>query len=672
MPRVFSQRNRDAFAYRLSEYVKQTGLRHCVVVFHGGEPLLMGARELANFARQLRKAVEGDTQLDLSLQTNGLLITAEIIEEFKNADIGISLSLDGPKEANDIHRTSRKGRSSFDKTLKALDLLKAAPDLFAGVIAVIDPRVSPRTLFEFFAAHSVPKLDFLLPDAHHIRQPPRRQECPDIYERWLIEAFDLWLDEFPSLHVRTFEALLDCSAGLPSKTDAFGFGDVSLITVETDGTYHDLDVLKIVEPGATSIGGSVQDSPITQVARSPKLAAHRQLLRKDGLSELCQACEVVDICGGGSVPHRYGLRGFQNPTVYCREMRALIKHAQGRVIKELKAGPKSVESAARPYEGDLDSFECAECAAPTVDLLWTAALDDQVAEFRRALETFAADGNCLHSADARRLLEGAGLDELAQQPGAIAWSRAMLALASGRSMHAVDGSAFVRDGSYIAWQGSVVSTTEDRIKTHVPDPWLRLPFGNAVVFEEASVAKKAMPVLQEAYAIIEAWRPSLLAEMRMICRAVQFVRDPSAHPKKIVSFSDNSVPGALFVSVVQGDTLIDPYDLADSLIHEHRHQKLYLLERQYPVVDPTSMKVHSPWREELRPPSGLFHAIFVFVELRRFWLHVRRLGINRLHNRTNSQLEDTERNLRVAFKTLTTCPLTETGRRLASVLKAAM
>jgi len=157
----------------------------------------------------------------------------------------------------------------------------------------------------------------------------------------------------------------------------------------------------------------------------------------------------------------------------------------------------------------------------------------------------------------------------------------------------------------------------------------------------------------------------------MACGAIQFIRDPLAHPDKIVSFSDNSVPGALYVSVLQGDDPIDAYDLADSLLHEHRHQKLYLLERLAPTVASTAALVSSPWREDLRPPSGLLHAVFVFVELRRFWLHVRDEGPARLHNRAINQLRDTEENLRDAFVTLDSCPLTPLGRELVAVLKAS-
>ena len=113
------------------------------------------------------------------------------------------------------------------------------------------------------------------------------------------------------------------------------------------------------------------------------------------------------------------------------------------------------------------------------------------------------------------------------------------------------------------------------------------------------------------------------------------------------------------------------YDLADSLLHEYRHQKLYLLERIAPVVEPTTRKVVSPWRQDLRPPSGLFHAIFVFVELRRFWKYVNSLNLDRLNMRAQNQQMDTDTRLREAFQTLAKCPLTGVGRSLAAVLEAA-
>jgi len=668
MPRLLSSENREAFASRLTAYLQHAEIRHCVIIFHGGEPLLMGAAELVAFAAQLRETVGADVQLDIGMQTNGLLLTREVIDQFSSAGIGISLSLDGPKEANDLHRTSRRGRSSFEQTYRALQLLRNTPNVFAGVIAVIDPRTPPRQLLDFFSEQQVPRLDFLLPDAHHLRQPPGRLEQPDMYQSWLIAAFDLWFDEYSHLRIRTFEALLDAVAGMPSQTDAFGFGDVSLITIETDGTYHDLDVLKVVSQSATRLNGSVRDTPISDVAASAALAAHRALLKKEGL---CASCDVVDVCGGGSVPHRYGLNRFKNPTIYCKEMRALIRHVQARISDSLELAKPS---ATTHYSHDLGEFECAETSMEAVGNLWASATSDNSTRLRRALLWLEDSGsNSRESAAARTLLDSPPtIALLAQRPGAVAWSNAMLAIDAGCPVIAVDGSPLGRDAGYVHWMLTrLQGSSEQSPEVHVNDAWLRLPFGNAIHFEDQKVLPTAEPLLHEALEILHAWRPAVAQELRKICRAVQFIRDPTADPDKIVSFSDNVVPGALYVSVMQRTRLIDAYDLADSILHEYRHQKLYLLERLAPVVESTNRKVVSPWRQDLRPPSGLFHAIFVFVELRRFWKYVRSLNLNRLNTRAENQLIDTDARLNEAFLTLAGCPLTATGRSLAAVLEAA-
>jgi uncharacterized protein len=260
---------------------------------------------------------------------------------------------------------------------------------------------------------------------------------------------------------------------------------------------------------------------------------------------------------------------------------------------------------------------------------------------------------------------------LAVRPGAVAWQRAVATQIMGRAVYAVDGTPLTADASYLSFLKQLKRPDIASLSIGDDDPWLRAPFGNAIHFETEEITKEARLLVGQALEIIDRWRPALALEMREACRTIQFVRDPSAHPDKIVSFSDNIVPGALFVSVLQGERLIDPYDLADSLIHEHRHQKLYLLERLHPMVETTNLKVVSPWREDLRPPSGLLHALFVFVELRRFWDYVRNHGPLRLRTRAINQLFETDAHLKEAVETLEHCPLTPTGRALTSVLDYA-
>jgi uncharacterized protein len=667
MPRVMSAMDRSAFAAQLGRYVRDEEIARCVVIFHGGEPLLAGAETIAAFAQELRDAAGATVAIDFGLQTNGLLLSDAVLATLENANIAVSLSLDGPREVNDLHRTTRKRRSSFDKVEAALERLKTRPKLFAGIIAVVDPRISPEVLFAFFAKHRPPKLDFLLPDAHHLRPPPGRNLNPDLYRDWLIRAFDLWLDEYPEMPVRTFEALLDVVAGLPSATDAFGFGNVSLITVETDGSYHDLDVFKVVRDGGSRLSGTVRDTSIAVVADSTALSAHSRLLTKEGLCDACQSCAVVDVCGGGSLPHRYGANGFENPTVYCAEMLALITHVRDRLKGELSSSAKASQL---PANFDFNGFESSETAASAIEYLWHNACAGNACDFSKTLD--ALEGKDPKSRQALNVLKEAHDTRkyrLANRPGTVAWQRTALSEASGIRVHAVDGSPLNTDLEYLDFLAGLAN--EEGVEVAANDPWLRKPFGKAITFESEAVARAARPLVDAALGIVRDWRPALYEEIIRINRAVQFVRDPAAHEEKIVSFSDNTVPGALFVSVLQNGDLIDPYDLADSLVHEHRHQKLYLLERLAPMIEDTDTMVTSPWRDDPRPPSGLFHAVFVFVELRRLWMHVHQHGPVRLANRAINQINETQARLEEGFRTLESCPLTPQGGILLSALSRA-
>ena len=114
------------------------------------------------------------------------------------------------------------------------------------------------------------------------------------------------------------------------------------------------------------------------------------------------------------------------------------------------------------------------------------------------------------------------------------------------------------------------------------------------------------------------------------------------------------------------------YDVADSIIHEHRHQKLYLVGRRADLLMQDLPLVPSPWREEPRPPSGVLHAVFVFVELRAFWQWTTQHGPATLRGRAASDVQRIERQLTEGVRVLQTCSLTPAGEALVRHLKARL
>ena len=660
LPRVLSEGHQDLVARRISEYASAEGIDEAVVVLHGGEPLLAGADTLARFAVQVRSEAPPGVRISVSMQTNGLLLDERSLETLEAEDISISLSHDGPRHANDLHRLTPRGRSSFDRVTAALTLLEEHPQSFAGVIAVIDPRTSPADLLEFFAGYDLPQLDLLLPDANHMTPPAGRSDDAGLYVRWLVEAFDIWFDRFPRLPLRFFDEALRVVAGLPSSTDAFGLGDVSLLTIETDGSYHDLDVLKITEDGRTATGLTLEQHSIADAAASPVIDRHRRLLRPQGLSKECQACPELHTCGGGSVPHRFASDGFTHPTVYCTEMKTLLGHARRRLHSHLKQSGEPAASEPPLPPG----FDYPDLARPVIDDIvrsWSQQAAAAWAELPDAPAQSAIDA-----------LASETLTRVLTHPVAVIQLR-LLQDADRRTVTRTTSGRAI-DPPRAPLSDHPEWADDAGLRAHVDDRWLRAPFDPPIVFEhEGDVVAAARHRLAEAIDLIGRYSPALLAEMHALSREVQFVRDIEASVDKCVSFSDDVVPGALYVGVrgMTADGLIDAIDLADSLIHEHRHQKLYLLQRRNQLVLDDSISVPSPWRADLRPPSGLLHAAFVFVELHRFWQFIDGGSELRPQTPAGSQIGVIESRLATAFTTLAGCPLTTAGHQLVRELSQA-
>jgi uncharacterized protein len=95
------------------------------VVFFGGEPLMNLAliRRLVVYANEAgRKAGK---RVDFSMTTNATYLTPEVIEFLSDSEIGVAVSIDGPKKYHDLRRTYKSGLGSYDMIHpRVLDLLR--------------------------------------------------------------------------------------------------------------------------------------------------------------------------------------------------------------------------------------------------------------------------------------------------------------------------------------------------------------------------------------------------------------------------------------------------------------------------------------------------------------------------------------------------------------------
>ncbi|MFJ5836698.1 hypothetical protein ACIQGO_07990 [Streptomyces shenzhenensis] len=214
------------------------------------------------------------TQVRYELQTNGTLLSDAWLDLFERYEVAVGVSLDGPPRANDRHRLSHAGRSSAASAVRGIELLRSRPQLFAGLLAVVDLANDPAEVHDYLAAFAPPVIDFGLPHATHDDPPHRGDPSVPEYGLWMSKVYDTWLAQPEHRHsVRMLEDIVALSSGVRGSVETLGLAPPTSVVIESDG----------------SIEG-----------------------------------------GGGYLPHRFSAAdGYRNPSVYCADLEYLIRHVQG-------------------------------------------------------------------------------------------------------------------------------------------------------------------------------------------------------------------------------------------------------------------------------------------------------------------------------------------------------
>ena len=119
------------------------------VDFLGGEPLLAWPSlvEIMNGARRLERRLH--KKFKFMMQTNGLLLTPEIIGVLLKNNVGVGVSLDGPALIHDVCRRTVRGETTHERVVGNLRLARQM-GLDVNPLAVISSPESFTDVLEYF------------------------------------------------------------------------------------------------------------------------------------------------------------------------------------------------------------------------------------------------------------------------------------------------------------------------------------------------------------------------------------------------------------------------------------------------------------------------------------------------------------------------------------------
>jgi uncharacterized protein len=328
MPNQISYETTAALSKALRE-LSRVQSRPFAVVLHGGEPLLLGLVKLRRLIFSLRNSLPSECAI--SIQTNGILLTEEILDLCSATRVTISVSIDGPRHIHDKYRVGHTGRGTYDQVLKGIELLRGHRDskfLFTGLLAVIDSESDPTEVYAFFKELNPPSVDFIYRDGNHSRLPMGKRSLQSTeYGQWFAKLLDVYLADQSPICIRILDDMIKLMLGGTGTKDGVGLTDYGVLIIDTDGSITKNDTLKSSYDGADRFDEewSVHTHDLAGVLDSPEFAEYHRMQRPS--SKTCLSCPELRVCGGGMTLHRWrDDNGYDNPSVYCADQTHLINH----------------------------------------------------------------------------------------------------------------------------------------------------------------------------------------------------------------------------------------------------------------------------------------------------------------------------------------------------------
>ncbi len=331
LPKVLTVESENLLLQRLIEHIKTYDLKEFNILFHGGEPLLFGKSRFEGLLKKIEQiTIQTNCKFSLSITTNGIGIDKVWVRIFKQYNILVSISIDGPHFVNDLNRVDFKGRGTHQKVEKSILLLKES-EIDLSVLAVCNVEFCPEVITEYFVDKlGINRFDIMLPDYTHEDKFP---SISSFYKK----LFDLWFDKYAysNIRIRYPIAILKGLLGNVSEVESIGYGPIQVVTVTTDGGLEPLDVLRIAGNGSTKTKLNLLNNTFQDVLNDNDwLKAYTASLELNGI---CKKCDYVDVCGGGYLPHRFSKnKGYDNVSVYCEDLKDIFKHTWNRVLPLIK------------------------------------------------------------------------------------------------------------------------------------------------------------------------------------------------------------------------------------------------------------------------------------------------------------------------------------------------
>lgn len=359
----------------IRQYLAAHRSQHATISWQGGEPTLMGLDFFRRSVTCERRYATPGTTIERTIQTNGTLLDAAWYSFLNEHDYLVGLSLDGPQALHDAYRVDKAGQPTFDRVIRAAELLKAYGVAFNVLCAVNAANAEhPLEVYRFFRDEVGAQFIQLIPIVERDNQTGSQRETdvtdssvtPDQWGRFLIAIFDEWVrNDVGRVFVQHFDAALAAWVRARPEMCIFSPTCGTALVLEHNGDLYSCD--HFVE--SEHLLGNILDTPLVELVASDAQLRFG-LDKHDALPRYCLECPVRFACHGECPKNRFvstpdGESGFN---YLCAGYRAFFAHVdspmrqmalllrQGRAPAEIM--PRSGQARVPVKVGRNDPCPC--------------------------------------------------------------------------------------------------------------------------------------------------------------------------------------------------------------------------------------------------------------------------------------------------------------------------
>jgi uncharacterized protein len=296
------------------------------LLWHAGEPLVVPIDFYREAFALIQRLNTQGVRIVPTLQTNGMLLSQEWCDFITHHDIRVGISLDGPQYIHDSSRIDRKGRGTFARALRGIQLLQEN-GIEPSIIMVLtkDALNYPDEIWQFFREQRLNDLSFNIEEVNgaHTRSSLTNEEgVKEKYKQFLSRILQLNLqEEQPSFvrEINTFQGRIKENNTVVRSQENIAGTLVSFDYTGNVSTFASELLTMVHQQYGNFLLGNIFDGTLTDLLASPKLLAINDEIQR-GVARCQETCAYFGFCGGGSPANKFSEHGTLDATetLYCQ------------------------------------------------------------------------------------------------------------------------------------------------------------------------------------------------------------------------------------------------------------------------------------------------------------------------------------------------------------------